>query len=188
MSTITIVFYLYGSTSERLPGVSHCHSRLTCDQNGAASEQKAFTTRYNRTVRTQLGGDKSIEGDLEMEHLNRYFKKSSKVSRGQLPDKTVERHALMLAVADETKELWEMGLEFRRKTGRITRAGKTRSRRWLNTSLKTSFILAGRCHNGPKFEGFIFNDLVQTNQPIIVRGKLAQHRQSYFLSRRMNGY
>ena len=72
-----------------------------------------------------------------MEYLNRYFKESSKVSRGQLSDKTVECHALKLAVAEETKELWEMGLEFAERLAASPET--TRLLRWPSSFSMKSF-------------------------------------------------
>ena len=98
--------------------------RLLSNVSGAASPQLAHSLRWNRTVNTTGGPERNLEIDLYMEMLNRAYKESSRVSRGQLTSATVDRHSRMLAVNAKIDEVFDGNRCVRRKHGKPDRVGE----------------------------------------------------------------
>ena len=98
--------------------------RLLSNINGAVSPQLAHTLTWNRAVNLVGGPDRNLEMDLFMEFLNRAYKESSKVSRGQLTPATIERHCKMLAMGFQMDELFDMSRSVSRKHGKPDRSGE----------------------------------------------------------------
>ena len=53
------------------------------------------------------GRSKNVEKDLHLEHLNKIYKESNKVSLGQLTDNTIQKHSQLAALSESFRKFYQ---------------------------------------------------------------------------------
>ena len=157
--------------------------RLLANINGAVSPQLAHTLKWNRTVNISGGPDRNIEVDLFMEMLNRAYKESSKTSRGQLTQSTVERHSRMLSVCDNLNRIFDEHKCTRRRHGKPLRDEEVAVLASYVVKHNLTMQIPGRSFHGLK--GLRLKSVTTPADMTKLRGRILQQRLNMFLDRHM---
>ena len=155
--------------------------RLLSNVNRAASPQLAHTLTWNRTVNVVGGPDRNLEMDLFMEFINRAYKESSKVSRGQLTPATIERHSKMLAMGFQIDELFDKNRSVRRKHGKPDRSREVLSVAMDVVQYQLASCIPGRTHHG--LQMLRLKDWTTPMDTTKFRGRIMQNRLDRYIDK-----
>ena len=157
--------------------------RLLSFMNGAASPQLSHSLKWNRTVNVSGGPNRNLEMDPYMEMLNRAYKESSRASKGQLTEATVNRHSRMLAVNTHVDALFDQHRCVRRKHGKPNRCAEVKQVAAIVVRNGLTKSVPGRYHHG--LETMRLKQWTTPADMGKLRSQILQHRLNMFLSRRM---
>ena len=164
--------------------VIYCH-RLLSNVNGAASAQLAHTLTWNRTVNMVGGPERNLEMDLFMEFLNRAYKESSKTSRGQLTETTIQRHSRMLSMGS-IDNIFDQHRTVRRKHGKPDRSSEVAEVAQYVVQYNLARPVPGRSYRG--LQHLRLKDWTTPLDMTKFRGRIMQQRLNMYLDRHMVDY